>query len=157
MHAETRALLEYETMLSEDGQEICGIVTSNVPHERVKGAPACLMKRHREDDSRIVLGDPAELAKDLLVVFDMLDNVKRTDQVKAAVWVWQCGNLAEHRGQGVHHGEHALRHLVGRQRVLLREAGIPESGFIGPSRAEMDAVLSRARTAAAEEGVEVSA
>jgi hypothetical protein len=32
-----------------------------------------------------------------LVVLDMLDDVESTNQVKAAVWVWQSGNLTEHR------------------------------------------------------------
>jgi hypothetical protein len=107
LHTEARALLQHEGMLSEDGQEIVGVVTSNVTHEGVEGAPARWMQGHRKDDRRIVLRDPAELAEGLPIIHDMLDNVEGADQVKAAVGEWQGGDLAERREttEGLEGGE----------------------------------------------------
>ena len=95
LHAEARALLQHEGVLSENGQEIVGIVASNVTHEGVEGTPARRMQGHREDDRRIVLRDPAELAEGLPIVLDVLDDVEGADQVKAAVGERQGGDLAE--------------------------------------------------------------
>ena len=55
------------------------------------------MQRHREDDVGIVPRDPAELAEDLPVVLDVLDDVEGADQVEACVGEWQGGDLAERR------------------------------------------------------------
>ena len=84
-------------MLLEDGQEVVGIVASNVTHEGVEGAPARGMQRHRKDDRGIVPSDPAELAEDVPVVLDVLDDVEGADQVERAIGEWQGGDVAEGR------------------------------------------------------------
>ena len=55
------------------------------------------MQGYREDDRRIVLRDPAELAEGLPIVLHVLKDVEGADQVEAAVGEWQGGNFAEHR------------------------------------------------------------
>ena len=81
-------LLDMKKVISEDGREIVRIIASNVPHKGVEGAPARGMQGHREDDCRIVLRDPAELAEGLPIVRDVFDDVEGADQVKAAIGEW---------------------------------------------------------------------
>ena len=97
LHAEGRALLEHEGVLAQDGQEVVGIVASNVTDEGVEGAPARGIQGHREDDGRTVPRDPAELAEGLPVVLDVLDDVEGAHQVEAAIGKRQGGDLAERR------------------------------------------------------------
>ena len=72
------------------------MVASNVPYESIEGAPARWVQWHREDDRRVVLRDPAELAESLPIVLDVLDDIEGAYQVKAAVGEWEGGNFAEH-------------------------------------------------------------
>ena len=55
------------------------------------------MQWHREDDRRVVLRDPAELAESLPILLDVLDDIESAYQVKASIGEWEVGNFAEHR------------------------------------------------------------
>ena len=96
LHAEDRALLQHKGMLSKDRQEINGVIAANVTHEGIEGAPARGMQGHREDDRRIVLRYPAELAEGLPIILDVFNDVEGAKQVKTAVGKRQGGDLAEH-------------------------------------------------------------
>ena len=97
LHAEDRALVEHEGVLTQDGQEVVGIVASDVTDEGIEGAEARGIQGHREDECRTVPRDPLELAEGLAVVLDVLDDVEGTYQVEAAIGEWQGGDLGERR------------------------------------------------------------
>ena len=90
-------------------------------HESIEGAPARRMQGHREDDRRVVSRDPAELAEDLPIVLDVLDDVEGTDQVEGAIGEWQAGDLAPR-------SETAAGLQVGEGRSSDVDACVPEGG-----------------------------
>ena len=145
LHAEGRALVEHEGVLTQDGQEVVGIVASDVTDEGIEGAEARGIQGHREDECRTVPRDPLELAEGLAVVLDVLDDVEGTYQVEAAIGEWQGGDLAERRETRAGPEMREGRSLMSTKCVPAWEAADAD---LGRSRAA-PSPMPRARRAAA--------